>query len=196
MNRPVQDPNAAHKLRGVCVYCGSSIGRDPVYVEAARKLGRIFAEAKVPLVYGGASIGLMGEIARSVMEHGGRVTGIVPDFLRHIEPHAEHITELIITETMHERKARMFAMSDAFVSLPGGVGTLEETVEMLTWAQLKLHAKPMILVNIRNYWDPLIALFNEIIEQDFAKNGLHDLITVVPNVEDVLPTILAQRVTV
>ena len=135
----------------------------------------------------------MGEVARATMAAGGRVTGIVPDFLRHIEPHAEHITELIITQTMHERKARMFTLSDAFVSLPGGVGTLEETVEILTWAQLKLHTKPIILVNVRNYWDPLVALLDSIIDGRFAAKNLRDLITVVQTPDEVLPTILERR---
>jgi uncharacterized protein (TIGR00730 family) len=176
-------------LRGVCVFCGSSPGADPAYIESARTLGRILGESKIPMVFGGGSLGLMGEVASATMAAKGYVTGIIPEFLRHVEPPLGAISELIITRTMHERKARMFAMSDAFVALPGGIGTLEETVEIATWAQLSLHTKPIVIVNVKNYWAPLIALLEEFVTQRFARPSLKDLFRVVDRPEDVLPAI-------
>jgi hypothetical protein len=176
-------------IKGVCVFCGSSPGDDPAYAETARRLGRQLAERRVPLVFGGGSLGLMGEVAGAVMAAGGHVTGIIPEFLRHVEPPLGAISELIVTRTMHERKARMFASSDAFVVLPGGIGTIEETVEMTTWAQLQLHKKPIIIANIKGYWEPLIRLLDSVIAAKFAKPSLRELVHVVHSVDDILPAI-------
>lgn len=155
------------ELRSICVYCGSNDGRSPEYARAAERLGRDMAEAGVRLVYGGGSVGLMGIVARSVLAHGGIVTGIIPQFLRDREVMLKEVTELIVTADMHERKRIMFERSDAFVALPGGIGTLEEVVEMMTWAQLEQHAKPILIVNVNGFWDSLIALFGRMTRDGF-----------------------------
>ena len=147
-----------NKIRTVCVYCGSGPGTNPRFVEAAIALGKTLAENGIRLVYGGGSIGLMGAVATSVLDHGGSVTGIIPDFLTARENALKRVQELIVTPDMHERKRLMFERSDAFVALPGGVGTLEELVEQLTWQQLGRHTKPILLANIDGFWEPLLAL--------------------------------------
>src|SRR5690349_24401348 len=149
-----------NKIRTVCVYCGSGPGTDPRFVEGAKALGKILAENGIRLVYGGGSIGLMGAIATSVLDHGGTVTGIIPDFLTIRENALKRVQELIITPDMHERKRLMFEHSDAFVALPGGIGTLEELVEQLTWQQLGRHSNPILLANIDNFWEPLLSLLS------------------------------------
>jgi len=146
------------KIKAVCVYCGSSPGTDPAFVETARTFGKILAEDGVRLVYGGGSIGLMGALAGSVIEHGGEVTGIIPEFLTAKERPRRIAQEHIVTRDMHERKRTMFERADAFVALPGGLGTLEELVEQLTWAQLGRHKKPILVANINGFWDPLLSL--------------------------------------
>ena len=146
------------EIRNVCVYCGSGPGTDPVYSSAAETLGRCLAEEGVGLVYGGGGVGLMGITAKAVLQHGGNVVGIIPDFLVRREMMLEDVQELIVTKDMHERKQTMFDRSDAFVALPGGIGTLEELVEMSTWRQLGRHEKPIILANIAGFWDPLLDL--------------------------------------
>ncbi len=155
------------ELRSICVYCGSNDGRLPEYAAAAERLGRDMAEAGVRLVYGGGSIGLMGIVARSVLAHGGDVTGIIPQFLKDREVMLKEVSELIVTADMHERKRIMFERSDAFVALPGGIGTLEEVVEMMTWAQLDQHEKPILIVNINGFWDPLISQFGRMTADGF-----------------------------
>ncbi|MBG53509.1 MAG: TIGR00730 family Rossman fold protein [Rhodobiaceae bacterium] len=175
----------------VCVYCGSSTGDDPKFSTAAAALGTRFAAENVGLVYGGGKIGLMGICARTVMEAGGRVTGIIPDFLQTAEIAYEGISELHVTRSMHERKQLMFDKSDAFVALPGGIGTLEEVIEMLTWAQLGRHNYPIIFLNIAGFWDPLISLFDHMISNGFMKSGIRGHYAVVDRVEDVLPRIEA-----
>lgn len=179
------------KVKNICVYCGSGPGRDPVYVESARALGREMADKGVGLVYGGGSLGLMGEVARSVLDAGGSVTGIIPDFLSEREKMLRDVQDLIVTGSMHERKQAMFDHSDAFVALPGGVGTLEELVEQLTWSQLGQHTKPIVLANIAGYWDPLLALFARMKEETFIRAGLNLNLNVVPEIAEILPTIFA-----
>ena len=147
-----------NKIRTVCVYCGSGPGTNPRFIEAAIALGKIFAENGIRLVYGGGSLGLMGAVATSVLDHGGSVTGIIPDFLTARENALTRVQEMIVTPDMHERKRLMFERSDAFVALPGGIGTLEELVEQLTWQQLGRHTKPVLLANIDGFWEPLLAL--------------------------------------
>ena len=178
-----------HKLLGVCVFCGSSEGSDPAYTEAARALGRHIATEKATLIYGGASIGLMGEVAMAALEAGGEVTGIIPQFLRAREIELKALTELVITPNMHERKERMHALADAFVILPGGIGTLEEVLEAMTWAQLGLHRKPVVFVNVKGFWDPLFATFDRIHDHNFARYGLRELYTVVDRAEDTMQAI-------
>lgn len=174
--------------RNVCVYCGSGPGRTPSYMEAAETLGAALAEAGIGLVYGGGSNGLMGEIARSVLENGGHVTGIIPEFLVQKERMMTDVNELIVTKDMHERKMTMFEKSDGFVALPGGMGTLEEVVEMITWAQLERHAKPIILCNVDDYWKPLMSLIDHMRAEKFIRMGLEFSLDVVNSAEEVLPT--------
>ena len=146
------------KINAICVYCGSSPGTDPTFVEAARDFGKILAHSGIRLVWGGGSVGLMGAIASSVIEHGGAATGIIPEFLTAKERPRRLAQEQIITRDMHERKSTMFDRADAFVALPGGIGTLEELVEQMTWAQLGRHKKPILIANINGFWDPLLTL--------------------------------------
>src|SRR4029450_939671 len=149
-----------NQIKTVCVYCGSGTGTNPRFVQSAQALGKIFAENRIRLVYGGGSVGLMGAIAKSALEHGGAVTGIIPDFLRAGENALTRGQGRIGTPDMHERKRLMFERSDAFVALPGGVGTLEELVEMLTWQQLGQHKKPIVMVNIDGFWTRLLGLID------------------------------------
>jgi uncharacterized protein (TIGR00730 family) len=146
------------KINAICVYCGSSPGTDPAFLEAARDFGKILADAGIRLVWGGGSVGLMGAIAGSVIEHGGAATGIIPEFLTAKEKPRRLAQEQIVTRDMHERKRTMFDRADAFVALPGGIGTLEELVEQMTWAQLGRHKKPILIANINGFWDPLLSL--------------------------------------
>ena len=171
----------------LCVYCGSGNGRNPAYVEAARTLGKCMAEAEIGLVYGGGSLGLMGEVARSVLAEGGHVTGIIPEFLANRERMLTDVNELIVTADMHERKMTMFARSSGFVALPGGLGTLEEVAEISTWAQLGQHSKPIILCNVEGYWDPLVTLLDHMREERFIREGLDIALDVVARPEDVIP---------
>lgn len=160
------------KLEKICVYCGSGAGTDPAYAQAARTLGQSMANHNIDLVYGGGSVGLMGITAQSVLDHGGEVTGIIPAFLRDREVMLDSVQTLIITEDMHERKRRMFDYAQAFVALPGGIGTLEELVEMLTWAQLGQHRKPVLLANVNGFWDPLMTLLDHMRQEQFIRSGL------------------------
>ncbi len=173
--------------RKLCVYCGSGNGRNPAYVQAARDLGRSMAEAEIGLVYGGGSLGLMGEVARSVLENGGHVTGIIPEFLANREKMLTDVNELVVTADMHERKMTMFARSTGFVALPGGLGTLEELAEISTWAQLGQHQKPIVLCNIEGYWDPLVTLLDHMRDERFIRPELEFRMDVVKKAEEVVP---------
>src|ERR1700728_1939970 len=175
------------KINALCVYCGSSEGSDPAFADTARGFGKILAEAGIRLVYGGGSIGLMGALASSVIEHGGMVTGIIPEFLTKRERPRRLAQELIVTRDMHERKRTMFERADAFVALPGGLGTLEELVEQLTWVQLGRHKKPILIANISNYWDPLLALVEHMRAVKFMPPGLSVDFLVAEQAEDILP---------
>jgi uncharacterized protein (TIGR00730 family) len=174
-------------VRRVCVYCGSGPGSDPAFAAAARAFGKILAQSKVRLIYGGGSIGLMGALATSALDHGGEVTGIIPEFLRDRELALQRVQEMIVTRTLHERKQIMFERADAFVALPGGIGTLEELVEQLTWAQLGRHTKPILLANINGFWNPLLALLAHMTELKFIRPGLTVRYHVAERVEDILP---------
>jgi uncharacterized protein (TIGR00730 family) len=178
------------EIRKVCVYCGSGPGSDPDFGLAARKFGKILAESGVGLVYGGGSIGLMGEIANAVLDNGGHVTGIIPDFLANRE-HRMHRGEIIRTRNMHERKQLMFEHADGFVALPGGVGTLEEVVEQMTWVQLGHHKKPVLLANIKGFWEPLRALLAHMEELNFIRPGLLVDDLMADRIEDMLPMLRA-----
>jgi uncharacterized protein (TIGR00730 family) len=174
------------QIRKVCVYCGSGPGSDPDFVLAARQFGKILADNGVGLVYGGGSIGLMGEIANAVLDHGGHVTGIIPDFLANRE-HMMRRGEIVRTRNMHDRKQQMFEHADAFVALPGGIGTLEEVVEQMTWVQLGRHKKPVLLANVKSFWEPLRALLVHMEELNFIRPGLAVEYLVADRIEDVLP---------
>ncbi|MFT3986060.1 TIGR00730 family Rossman fold protein [Aestuariivirga sp.] len=173
--------------RKLCVYCGSGNGRNPAYLEAARALGTEMAKAGIGLVYGGGSVGLMGETARAVLDGGGHVTGIIPTFLASRERMLTNTNELIVTNDMHERKMTMFARSSGFVALPGGLGTLEELAEISTWAQLGQHRKPIILCNIEGYWDPLVTLLDHMRAEKFIREGMDFTMDVVKEAKDVVP---------
>jgi uncharacterized protein (TIGR00730 family) len=179
------------KIKTICVYCGSGPGSNHRFIEAAIALGKVLAENRIRLVYGGGSIGLMGALATSVLDHGGTVTGIIPDFLTSRENALTRVQELIVTPDMHERKRLMFERSDAFVALPGGVGTLEELVEQLTWKQLGRHTKPILLANVDGFWEPLLALLAHMRATQFIRPSLAVDVLKAERVEDILPRLRA-----
>jgi uncharacterized protein (TIGR00730 family) len=155
--------------RTICVFCGSSPGTSPAYAEAAREMGRLIGEDGHRLLFGGGNVGLMGEVARAMRAAGGPVIGIIPNFLRGLEPPLKSAEELIVTPDLQLRKSRMLALSDAFVILPGGLGTLDEYFEVITTTQLRVHAKPIVVVDIANYYAPLKALLDHVVAQGFAQ---------------------------
>jgi uncharacterized protein (TIGR00730 family) len=175
------------KINALCVYCGSSPGTDPAFVDAARGFGRILAANGVRLIYGGGSVGLMGALADAVLEHDGAVTGIIPEFLTTRERPRRLPQDLIVTRDMHERKREMFERADGFVALPGGIGTLEELVEQMTWVQLGRHKKPVLVANINGYWDPLLALVEHMRAQQFVPPALRVDFLVAKHVDEILP---------
>jgi uncharacterized protein (TIGR00730 family) len=182
-----------NKIKTLCVYCGSGPGTNPRFIEAAIALGRALAENGIRLVYGGGSIGLMGALATSVLDHGGAVTGIIPEFLTSRENALTRVQEMIVTPDMHERKRLMFERSDAFVALPGGIGTLEELVEQMTWQQLGRHSKPILIANIDGFWEPLLALLTHMRATQFIRPTLPIDILKAERVEDILPRLRAAR---
>jgi uncharacterized protein (TIGR00730 family) len=177
--------------RAICVYCGSSPGTDTAFIAAARSFGQILAENEMSLVFGGGSDGLMGALATAVRDHGGHVVGIIPEFLKAREHVFKGAQEIVVTRDMHERKRVMFERADAFVALPGGIGTLEELVEQLTWAQLGRHRKPIVIVNIRGFWTAFLQVIGHMKDLGFIHS--HALLNyhVVERVEDILPILLA-----
>jgi uncharacterized protein (TIGR00730 family) len=177
-------------IQSICVYCASGPGTNPAFMEAAKSFGRILAENGIRLVYGGGSVGLMGALAESVLAHGGAVTGIIPDFLVNREHMLVDVQERIITRDMHERKRVMFERADAFVALPGGVGTLEELVEQMTWAQLGRHKKPILILNVARFWDPLVALLDQMEDLQFIRRGMTVKYLVAERVEEILPRLI------
>ena len=175
------------KINAICVYCGSSPGTEPAFVEAAQKFGAILAANGVRLIYGGGSVGLMGALAESVLEYGGEVTGVIPEFLTKRERPRQLRQELIVTRDMHERKRIMFERADAFVAMPGGIGTLEELVEQLTWVQLGRHKKPILIANIQGYWGPLLALIDHMREVKFIPAAFRVDFLVTKRLDEILP---------
>ncbi len=184
-------PHAKSPIRNVCVYCGSGLGSNPAYAEAARTLGKSLAQAGIGLVYGGGSLGLMGEVARATLKAGGHVTGIIPEFLSEKEQMLRDVNDLIVTRDMHDRKRLMFDKSDAFVALPGGIGTLEELVEQLTWSQLGRHTKPIVVANIAEFWTPFLSLLLHMKQDTFIRAGLDVHFTVVDEAHKIVPATLA-----
>ncbi len=184
------------KLNAICVYCGSSDGTDPAMLRCAEALGQAMAEAGIGLVYGGGNNGLMGAVARAVLSRGGRVTGIIPDFLRTKErmldgSQGQGRLEMIVVDDMHTRKRLMFEHADAFVALPGGIGTLEELVEQMTWVQLDRHSKPVVIADIGGFWAPLLSLIDHMREQGFIREAADLRYRVSADIDEVLPTIRA-----
>ena len=181
-------------IRSLCVYCGSSTGRDSLYIEEGAKLGKAIAEAGIRLIYGGGTKGIMGSVSDGVLAHGGQVTGIIPRFLIDMEAterELERLDELIVTEDMHERKHLMFERSDAFVALPGGIGTLEELVEILTWSQLGRHEKPVVIANTAGFWDPLSKLMEHMQKEGFLHSAHQVRPLIIDQVDDIIPALIA-----
>lgn len=176
------------ELKSLCVYCGANAGARPEYADAARALGAAMAKAGVRLVYGGGGVGLMGATARACHDEGGRVLGVMPEFLRSREILYDDV-ETVVVRSMHERKMLMFEQSDAFVVLPGGIGTLEEIVELLSWRRLDLHRKPIVFLNQKGFWDPFFALVEHTIEQKLTPPGFSGSWIAVDRVEDILPAL-------
>ena len=180
-------------MNRICVFCGSKTGNSPLFLEAATELGRFLAERGLDLVYGGASIGLMGAVADSVMAGGGRVIGVIPEAMASKEVAHEGLTEMHVVSSMHERKSMMARLADAFVALPGGFGSFEELLEMITWAQLGIHRKPVGILNVSGYYDPMIQLFENAIEAGFIKPKNRQLFVIDQEADRLLQTLLAQE---
>ncbi len=173
-------------MRSIVVFCGSSEGNDPDILNVANKLGKTLAEKNVTLVYGAAKIGVMGKVAQGALDHGGKVIGIIPDFLKLKEVVHEGLTEMITTENMHERKLKMNELSDGIITLPGGYGTLEELFEMITWAQLGLHKKPIGLLNINGFFDDMLKMLQKMVALGFLKQENYDMLLVDDSVDGLL----------
>lgn len=178
------------EIKSICVFCGSSPGRVGRYVDDAQAFGELLGREKIHLVFGGGGVGLMGTVARAARDAGSEVTGIIPTFLVNRErPDAAHSTKTIVTKDMHERKHKMFEMADAFVALPGGIGTLEELIEQLTWIQLGQHKKPLLILNTEGFWNPLLALLENFRDMGFMGQHAINNLLVADKVEDILPTL-------
>ncbi|MEE8308953.1 MAG: TIGR00730 family Rossman fold protein [Hyphomicrobium sp.] len=190
--QPISNETDARVVHNICVYCGSGVGKSPAYRAAARTLGKALAEQKIGLIYGGGDLGLMGDIAHTTLDHGGHVTGIIPRFLTRKEQMLRDVDELIVTQDMHERKRLMFERSDGFVALPGGIGTLEELVEQLTWVQLGRHTKPVIVANIEGFWDPFLNVLTHMKADGFIRPGINVHFTVVDDATKIVPAVIAE----
>ena len=180
-------------INSVCVYCGSSTGRGEGYLAAGRKLGNALAQADLRLIYGGGTKGIMGAVAAGCLENGGKVTGIIPRFLMNKEATESALStldDLIVTEDMHQRKHLMFDHSDAFVALPGGIGTVEEIVEIMTWAQLGRHEKPIVFANIGGFWEPLLSMLDHMRAEGFIHTGHRVKPLVIDQVEEIVPSLM------
>ena len=185
-------PDLPARRPAICVFCGSSQGSDPAYAEAAARFGTLLVQNDFDLVFGGGGVGLMGEVAASVARSNGKILGIIPNFLKHLEPPLHVASQIVVTETMNDRKAQMFAACDGFAVLPGGLGTLDEFFEALTYAQLHLHEKPIVIVNVKNYFAPLIALIDHMVTHGFAHASAKDLMHVVATPEDAIKVFAAR----
>jgi uncharacterized protein (TIGR00730 family) len=181
-------PARAERLDSICVFCGSSEAADPAFIAAARTLGTALAAAGLRLVYGGGGVGLMGACARAAHQAGGRVLGVIPDFLVGRERALESVEHVVVTN-MHQRKMMMFERADAFVILPGGIGTLEEVVELLSWRRLELHAKPVVFYNPRDFWRPLFDLFQMTVDEKLTPPEFMQTWRAVAAIEEVIPAL-------
>ena len=175
----------------LCVFCGARFGNDPATRDTAIGLGRLLAAERITLVYGGGGVGLMGLVANAALDAGGRAVGIIPNFLLQREAGHPALTETVVVETMHERKLQMFERADGFVVLPGGIGTLEEFFEVLSWRTLGLHSKPIVIIDQGGYWEPLAALLRGVVDGGFAERTHLDHVAFVSELKDVLPAIAA-----
>ncbi len=184
---PTQEKETCKPMKSICVYCGSRPGTDPIFKESAILIGKEAAKRGCRIVYGGGKLGLMGACAGAARDAGGDVFGVIPDFLVELEGILDGVDHKIV-DTMHERKMLMFEESDAILTLPGGIGTLEELIEVLSWARLALHRKPIIILNIKDFWRPLEELFHHIVELEFADKELLTDVCFVDRIEDVFPT--------
>lgn len=173
-------------IRTVCVFCGSRPGHDPDHAEAARQLGQYLVENGMTLIFGGGKVGLMGIIADTVLRAGGTAIGVIPRLLEEIEVGHDGLSSLEVVETMHQRKERMYALSDAFVVLPGGIGTLDEAFEILTWRHLRLHAKPIVILDQSGYWRPLATMLDHIVAAGFAGPAVHDYVAFADDAQGVI----------
>jgi uncharacterized protein (TIGR00730 family) len=178
------------RINALCVYCGSSTGRDPLHAKTAMALGKLMARENITLVYGGGRVGLMGVVADAILAAGGKAIGVIPTMLKTVELAHAGLTELIAVDTMHARKHRMFEIADAFAILPGGLGTLDEAFEIITWRQLGLHDKPILLIDSGGYWQPFRALMEHVVAGGFARPEIERLVTMVEDVGRI-PTVLA-----
>lgn len=174
-------------IKSICIYCGSRPGKNGKFSELAHNTGQILAENNIRMIYGGGSVGLMGIAARSVIDQGGEVVGIIPKHLADEEVSQPGLTDLFVVDNMHQRKRMMFDHSDAFVILPGSIGTLDETLEIITWRQLRLHDKPIVIINKDNYWEPFFQMMKNIVAEEFISSDVHDLYQVIEEPEELLP---------
>lgn len=175
-----------YEMKSIAVFCGSGHGNNPLFTDTARELGSILAEKQITLIYGGARVGLMGEVANACLHRGGKVIGVIPEFLSQKELLHEGLTEIFITKSMHERKAKMEELADGFIAIPGGFGTLDELFEILTWAQLGLHSKPIGLINTDQFYTPLLAMLNQMEKFELIKPLHKKLLLHAESIEDIL----------
>ncbi|GAA6210472.1 TIGR00730 family Rossman fold protein [Hyphomicrobiales bacterium 4NK60-0047b] len=180
-------------LQSICIFCGSGEGQNPEFKIATKTLGHLIAQNNIELIYGGGDMGLMGTIATAVKEKNGKVTGIIPEFLLKYQNENSETNGLIVTKDMHTRKAKMYELADAFIALPGGIGTLEELVETMTWAQLGTHQKPIALLNTANFWEPFLSLIDHMKSENFIREGLEVNFQVVNQPEDIINELVTQK---
>ncbi len=174
-------------IKSLCIYCGSRDGLGTGYARLAREIGRIMAERKIRIIYGGGSVGTMGHLARSALAAGGEVVGVIPTALDDTEIAFEGCTELHVVSNMHKRKKMMFDLADAILVLPGGIGTLEEMIEVLTWRQLRMHEKPIVLLNTGGFWKPLLLMIQQMVNQEFAGKEVSEMFSIVNEAEEIMP---------
>lgn len=182
----VNHVNWGYKMNKVAVFCGSRQGINPLYIQVAEELGKVLAANQLELVYGGSSIGLMGAVANAVLQSGGKVLGIIPTFLSDREISHQHVTELKVVHSMHERKALIYDSSDAFIIMPGGIGTLDEFFEIFTWHAIGQHSKPIGILNVHHYYDPLLKLLDHMVEQEFLSKATKDALYAEENPEKLI----------
>ena len=187
--------NNSNTIQNICVYCGSSFGRQPIYTEMAQALGELLAEREIRLIYGGAKVGLMGVVADAALSKGGEVIGVIPHLLVNQEVAHDGLTDLIITDSMHTRKMRMAELADAFIALPGGWGTLDEMFEVLTWAQLGFHKKPCGLLNVAGYYEGLKQFFKHTVDEAFVRSSNYDLLLIESEPKILLDRLMHHQVT-